>query len=222
MLTIFRPFNTPLAVQQYLDKEMTHGAMIGPVDQVTSPHFHCSPLLTRPQDGNKRRVILNLSYPYGNSLNDKVNKSHFDGLQFVLRFPSVDDIVAKILETPVDVYLSKIDVARAFRNLRVDPLNALKFGIHWQGKYFIDKGVAFGWVHGSSAFQMTSDVIIYIMKTRNHHMWAYIDDYILIGSKEATEAAFHDLSTLSTELGLPMNSDKRTPHLGPHMLGNPH
>ena len=40
---------------------------------------------------------------------------------------------------------------------------------------------------------------------------AYIDDYILIGSKEATQAAFLDLSALLTKLGLPMNSDKRTP-----------
>ena len=52
----------------------------------------------------------------------------------------MDDIVAKILKTPGDVYLSKIDVARAFRNLRVDPVDTLKSGIHWQGKYFIDKG----------------------------------------------------------------------------------
>ena len=86
-----------MIVQQYLDKEMACGAMIGPVDQVTSPYFHCSPLLTRPKGGNKCRVISNLSYPYGNSLNDNVNKSRFDGLQFVLRFPSVDDIVAKNL-----------------------------------------------------------------------------------------------------------------------------
>ena len=123
----------------------------------------------------------------------------------------MDDIVAKILETLGDVYLSKIDVARAFRNLRMDPVDALKFGIHWQGIYFIDKGVAFGWVHGSSVFQMISEAVIYIMKTKHHHMWAYIDDYILIGSKEATEAAFHGLSSLLTELGLPMNSDTGTP-----------
>ena len=197
----------PEAVRQYLDKERAHGAIIGPVDQAKSPHFYCSPLLTRPKDVSKRRVILNLSYPSGNSLNDKVNKSQFDGFQLVLRFPSVDYIVAKILDTPGEVYFSKIDVARAFRNLRVDPDDALKFGIYWQRKYFIDKEVVFGWVHGSSAFQMMSDAVTYIMNIKNHHIWAYIDDYILVGSKEATEAAFHDLSSLLTELGLPMNSD---------------
>ena len=114
--------------------------MIGTVDQVTSPRFHCSPLLTRPKDVSKHRAILNLSYPYGKSLNDKVNKSQFGGLKCVLRFHSVDDIVAQILDTPGYVYHSK-DVARAFRILRVDPADALQFGIHWQGKYFIDKGV---------------------------------------------------------------------------------
>ena len=92
----------------------------------------------------------------------------------------------------------------------MDPADTLKFGICWQGGYFIDKGVAFCWVHSSSAFQMTSDAITYIMQTKNHHMWVCIDDYILVGSKEATEAAFYDLSCILTKLGLPMNSDKGT------------
>ena len=100
---------------------------------------------------NKRYQQAQL--PYGNYLNHKVIKSLFDGFIFVLRFQSADDIVAKFLDTPGEVYLSKIDMARAFRNLRVDPADALKFGIYWQGKYFIDNGVAFGWVHGSSVFQ---------------------------------------------------------------------
>ena len=108
-----------------------HGAIIGQVDSVPSNHFHCSPLLTRPKDMGKRRVILNLSYPYGNSHNDKVNKSQFDQTIFMLKCPLVDDIVQKILDTPGEVYLSKTDVTRAFRNLRVNPADALKFGIFW-------------------------------------------------------------------------------------------
>ena len=87
----------PDAVQQYLNSEIMHGAIIGPVDSVASTHFHCSPLLTRPKDMGKRWVILNLSYPYGNSLNDKVIKSQFDQIKFVLKFPLVDDIVKRII-----------------------------------------------------------------------------------------------------------------------------
>ena len=53
----------PDMIAEYIAKEKDCGAMLSPVDKVNSPHYHCCPILTRPKDGNKRRVILNLSYP---------------------------------------------------------------------------------------------------------------------------------------------------------------
>ena len=47
-----------------------------------------------------------------------------------------------------------MDVAWAFRNLRADPREALKFGIIWGYDYYIDLIIAFGW---SAAFQGTSE-----------------------------------------------------------------
>ena len=44
--------------------------------------------------------------------NEAVDKTRFDGMRFNLKFPSVDDIVAEILQIKGDIYLSKIDVAR--------------------------------------------------------------------------------------------------------------
>ena len=88
----------------------------------------------------------------------------------ILNLFSVDEIVEKNLDTPGNVYLSKIDVARTFRNVMVDPADALKFGIIWQGKYFMNKGVSFGRVHRSLAFHMRSDTITYIMPNKIHHI----------------------------------------------------
>ena len=42
------------------------------------------------------------------------------------------------------ITMSKIDIARAFRNLRVDPVGALKFGLSWHGNLYVDAGVMFG------------------------------------------------------------------------------
>ena len=207
----FSALQYPNQVTEYLESEKAKGAILGPVDAINTKHYHCSPRLTRPKHSNKRRVILNLSYPYRASLNDAVDKTRFDGMKFNLKFPSVDDIVAEILQIKGDIYLSKIDVARAFRNLRVDPVDALKFGITWQGSHYVDGAIAFGWIHRSSAFQMTSDAIAHIMQTKNYKIFAYTDDYIMVGSKAHTERAFHELTALLTELGLPMNLDKRTP-----------
>ena len=68
----------PSAINDYIDKELEHGALLGPAPTVSCQDFHCSPLLSRPKDGDKRRVILNLSHPNGGSLNDNVGRAKFD------------------------------------------------------------------------------------------------------------------------------------------------
>ena len=127
----------PDAIQQYLHKELELGAMLGPFTEVDYAEYHCSPLLTRPKDGDKRRVILDLSYPKGASVNDAVTRDRFDDLEFSLTFPTIDNIIEQIRYTPGKVLLAKIDVARAFRNLRVDPADAFKFGLKWGGSIIL-------------------------------------------------------------------------------------
>ena len=61
----------PKAIHQYLDKEVPLGAILSPFEEINYQGFHCSPLLTRPKDGSKRRVILNLSYPSGTSPHER-------------------------------------------------------------------------------------------------------------------------------------------------------
>ena len=39
--------------------------MLRQVDELGAEEVHCSPLMTRPKDIDKRRVILDLSYPRG-------------------------------------------------------------------------------------------------------------------------------------------------------------
>ena len=72
----------PTAIEEYLAKERSHGAILGPIEGTCSDSkyavIQCSPLLTRPKDIDKRRVILDFSYPQGSSLNDQVDKLAFD------------------------------------------------------------------------------------------------------------------------------------------------
>ena len=107
--------------------------------------------------------------------------------------------------------MSKIDISRAFRNLRVDPGDAIKFGLSWNGQYYQDLLVVFGWIHGSAAFQLVPDIITHIMKRKGFKIFAYIDNFILINHKSKAKQVFDTLTDLWQELGLPMNNDKRTP-----------
>ena len=200
----------PEAVQEYLDKEVSLGAMLGPVCDLPAEEVHCSPLMTRPKDIHKRRVILDLSYPKGASLNDHVDRDRFDQNLFALKLTSIDDIVRDIANA-TDPVLFKVDVARAFRNLRVDPADCIKFGIKWKDCYYLDGAIAFGWVHGTAAFQFCSDSIAFIMKKAGVNLHCYIDDYVAVAPQCEAEEYFKKLCDLLHELGLPINQDKLTP-----------
>ena len=65
-------------VERYLAKELEAGAIIGAISDINNFHIHCSPLLTGPKDTDKRRVILDLSFSQGLSVNDNVNRFAFD------------------------------------------------------------------------------------------------------------------------------------------------
>ena len=201
----------PSEVQKYIDKEKSLGALLGPVSSIVHPHYHCSPLMTRPKDNGSRRVILDLSYPRGNSVNSHVQADRFDNSAFVLKFPNIDHITEDIVRCTDDCVLSKIDVARAFRNLRVDPVDSLKLGIMWNGNYYADLAVAFGWTHGSAAFQILSDAIAHIVAKAGIKLHCYIDDYIAVVPKTKADEKFKYVCDLLSELGLPLNYDKLTP-----------
>ena len=199
------------AISDYLTKEGNFGAILGPIKNVTDCPMHCSPLLTRPKDIDKRRVILDLSFPPGGSLNDHVDRECFDASAFSLRFPSIDTIVHEISKYGDDVTLAKIDIERAFRNLRVEPADAMKLGIKWENDAYIDAAVTFGWVHGSAAFQRVSDAVTFIAAKAGINMVAYIDDYIIISPKATAQRHFDTLASILSQLGLPSNPQKQTP-----------
>ena len=108
--------------------------------------------------------------------------------------------------------LAKNDVARAFQNLRVDPVDTFKFGIKWGSKYYWDVALAFDWVHLSASFQMTSDTILYIMRHHNCKIFAYIDNFIILSQGNDAMHHYQALFDIFAELGLPMKQNKMSPH----------
>ena len=201
----------PRQVQEYLDKEKALGALLGPVNHLDHNQYHCSPLLTRPKDVDKRRIILNLSHPHGQSVNDHVDKERFEFATFSLRFPNIDNITQDIIDSKGDVVFFKVDVARAFCSLRVDPADALKLGIRWADAFYLDLVITFGWTHGSGSFRIFSDAIAHIMAKKVAQLHCYIDDYIVVTSNSKAAEQFALLCDLLHELGLPLNKDKLTP-----------
>ena len=75
-------------MKEYLYKEISFGAMFGPVKHLD--YGHCLPILTKQKDLDKRRFMLHLSYTRAVSVNVSVNHLSFDPNAFALKLTSID------------------------------------------------------------------------------------------------------------------------------------
>ena len=182
---------------------MQYGAIYGPFAQPPFP-CHVSPFLTRDKpDSDKRRVILDLSFPSGQSVNDGVSKNKYLGSYFDLKYPSVDHIVDSLKQLGTGALLYKIDIKRAFRHLTIDPGDLDLLGLK-HDQYYIDGNLPFGFRHGSVFFQRCSDAIRFIMADTFGYpnLYNYIDDLVYTGLPGVIHQSYNTLLALLQELGL--------------------
>ena len=106
----------------------------------------------------------------------------------------------------------KVDLKRAYRNLRSDPWDFSVLGLSWQGRQYVDVSVPFGLKGGggggASACQMVTDSISHLMKEFGYWTCAYLDDIVGVSPPNSAHSAFLSLNNLITSLGLPINQDK--------------
>ena len=92
-------------------------------------------MLTRPKpNGASRRVIVDLSWPKQASVNHNVLPDVYMNVPFKLKFPTIDDIVDRIVKLKGKCLLYKVDIQRAFRILKLDPRDIKYTGLQMEGK----------------------------------------------------------------------------------------
>ena len=96
----------PEDIDVYFRKELEHKTIVGPCNNIPFP-VHYSPLLSRPKPNDTCRVIVNLSSPYGSSVNDHIENNWFDHTPYILKYPSIDNIVDSVNNLGPDVLFSK-------------------------------------------------------------------------------------------------------------------
>ena len=178
-------------VRSYIQEELAHKAIIGPFQNLP-PSFHISPLMTRDkQDSEKKRTIMDLSWPKGASVNDGVSKGIYLGTSYTLHYPSVDNITDTLCCLGPGAKLFKIDISRAFCHLRVDPSDIDLLVLQVDQRRFLDVSTPFGYRNGSQFFQRCSDAIRYIMANHGFpDLFNYIVDLIYVGLPSKIDAAF--------------------------------
>jgi len=129
--------------------------------KILPKYFRNSPLSVVPKPEGGNRLIQNLSYPAGNSVNDQIPEEAgsvtYDDIGTLARVIVVLHAMGK-----KDWIPWKLDVSRAFRNIPLHPLFALRNGImlksrRGQMQYYIDSQLALAVDHfqGRSALYKT-------------------------------------------------------------------
>ena len=192
----------PNDIEAYIEEELQYGALLGPFKDNPIPQGHCSPFMTRSKpNSDRRRVIVDLSWPQGASVNAGIDKFSYLNSAFALTFPTVDDITSELKRLGRGALLYKVDVGRAFRHVKVDPRDYDLLGLYWEGHY-VDSCVLFGTRHGSQIFQHLSNAVRFIVRQKGFTMLDYIDDYVGVGIPSVVHASYVALLELMSQLGL--------------------
>ena len=93
---------------------------------------------TVPKSGSsERRVILDLSYPKGASVNDYISKGFYLGEKIDLVYPTGDDFIELIKQKGQGCLWYKTDLRRAYRQLGYCPSSYNKVSFVWKKTHFL-------------------------------------------------------------------------------------
>lgn len=198
-------------VTEYIDYEISINAIVGPFSEPPfQPWANIAPLMSREKsDKVSRRIIVDLSYPPGCGPNAYITKNEVFGELVIHVLPTVRDAINIITAHNFDVVMGSVDVARAYRNFVLDPLDWPLACVSHMGKYYIDTRMPFGSRISSVYMQRIAQFIQRALIREGVQTIIYLDDILTICRKgDAHEHKFKIVLDLLQELGLPIAWEK--------------
>lgn len=197
----------PEIIDNYLQVELESGTMFGPY--MEQPYKTCQ--INRfgviPKSDGKFRMITDLSFPLGESVNDGISKANS-----TVSYIGLTKAIDKILSIGEGCLLAKFDIQRAYRMipLKVNERNLVV--IKWKGFYFVDLALPFGARSAPRIFTRFSDVLEWIIKVHGsvEFIQHSLDDFLILGPPESNQCLENLESALSLckELGVPIEQKK--------------
>lgn len=175
------------AVQEFISAETAAGRLVGPIGIQLLPSIHISPigLVPKAHQPDKFRMIVDLSFPRGRSINDCISRDLAS-----ITYASVDDAVNHILRLGRGSLLVKVDLKNAYRMVPVHPHDQHLLGIAWEGRTYVDRALPFGLRSAPKIFKAVADMITWALHCAGiKHLIHYLDDFLFVGAPNTGEGA---------------------------------
>ena len=169
----------PEAVSGYLQKESRLGRMLGPfMESELVPQSQVSRfgVIPKGHGTGKFRLITDLSYPPGTSVNDGI-----DPELCTLSYTTVEEVAAQAASVGKGALLAKTDIESAYRLVPVHPQDRILQAVRWEGAYYVDPMLPFGLRSAPKIFNAIADALHWhFVKSGISSLFHYLDDYIMV------------------------------------------
>ena len=134
----FRSVNdNPRTVNQYISNEVAAGRLVASTSPAT--RRNTIGIIPKPHQPGKFRLIVDLSAPQGNSVNDGIH------LQLCsLEYVTVDQAARRVARYGRGALVAKTDLQAAYRYVPVHPRDQHLIGLEWGGRTYQDRALPFG------------------------------------------------------------------------------
>ena len=203
----------PDFIDKYLERECEAKRIAGPFsnDPLSVP-LVVSPMNTVPKSTlNERRVIVDLSWPLGASVNDGISKDTYLGEIIDLHYASVEEVCQMVLSIGQGAVIYKRDLRHAYRQIPVDPGDYRYLGYVWKDLLYFDTVLAMGQRNAALACTRTTKSIMFMHGEAGYFGTSYLDDLIGVANYSVGSEAYEHLGELLVELGLLENLAKACP-----------
>ena len=169
------------AVAVYLDKEINKGRIAGPFMEIPFKHFQLNPIgVVEKSVAGSFRIITNLSYPKGSSINDNIPREFSQ-----VSYSSIQDAAKLLLECGKNSYLAKCDIESAFRLIPLSPKQYHLLVYKWNNSFYHDKCLPMGASSSCKIFECFSSALEHIAKHNGiETMLHYLDDFLIVNPSE--------------------------------------
>ena len=199
-------------IKEYLDTEIKAGATVGPFNKPLFEGSAISPMNSVPKkDSEKRRIVIDLSFPRGSSVNDGIRADKYLDDFEPLRFPTVDNLIKLIHKKGPACLLFKRDLSRFFRQLPVDPGDVHLLGYTFLENFYFDVFMPMGLRSACRCAQRVSNAVTYIFSLQGFEAVNYIDDFGGAEEPDLAWRAFFELGNILQNIGLQEAKEKAAP-----------
>ena len=190
--------------QEKIQKELSKGRMAGPFLAPPFENFRISPLGIIPnKQENSFRLIQDLSYPKGNSIN------FFIPTEFcAVQYENLDHVVTLIKQFGHGTLIAKADVEDAFRIIPVHPKEYHLLGCKLGEYFYYDKSLPMGCSTSCQTFEKFSKSLQWILLEhfKIAGMTHILDDFIFFGPGDSSlcQYGLDSFFLLANDIQLPV------------------